>query len=274
MKRSLLICAPLAIALAAACGGSDMATQPPATAALKLASNATRGNILVDGKGATLYWFAKDLPAGGGNAAVSNCTGSASDANSCVHYWPIFYVSNPTLGPGLSAGDFGQIMRADGLPQTTYKGFPLYYFLNDPNPGDVNGETIPDWYVIRNPFYDVIPLHGTSVFLTDGKGRSLYYFLADTVGTPPTSACAGTAGDPTTCVGDWPIFFAGNNPVVPSGLDATKLTSFTRADNLPQSAYNGHPLYYFVNDAVPGDLKGLTFGPGLGFWFTVDPTQN
>lgn len=39
-----------------------------------------------------------------------------------------------------------------------------------------------------------------------------------------------------------------------------------------QAAFDGKPLYYFVDDEVPGDVKGLTFGPGLGYWFAVDPT--
>jgi len=268
------LCAPIALVLAAACGGTSGGTyqQPPASG-LQLTTHGNLGNILVDANGRTLYYFAKDLPAGGGKAATSNCTGSASDGTSCVHFWPIFHAANPTLGTGVNAADIGQITRADGLPQTTYKGFPLYYFLNDPNPGDVNGESIADWFVIRSPFYNVLTLDGGTVRLTDGAGRSLYYFTQDTVGTPPTSACAGTAGDPTTCVGNWPIFFAGANVIVPTGIDPARFSTFTRADNLQQTAFDGHPLYYFAGDVSPGDLMGLTFPPGLGFWFTVDPSQ-
>ncbi len=31
--------------------------------------------------------------------------------------------------------------------------------------------------------------------------------------------------------------------------------------------YNGHLLYYFANDAAPGDTNGV----GLPNWFAVDP---
>ncbi|HZE93176.1 MAG TPA: hypothetical protein VEZ49_00600 [Gemmatimonadales bacterium] len=48
---------------------------------------------------------------------------------------------------------------------------------------------------------------------------------------------------------------------------------FTRTDGKKQSAFDGHPLYYFVDDKVPGDVKGLTFPPGLGHWFNIDPAQ-
>jgi predicted lipoprotein with Yx(FWY)xxD motif len=268
--------AQVALALATACGGSNdgMSQPPPSGSSVKLVATATLGNILVDGSGRTLYYFSQDLPAGGGKSATSNCTGSASDGNSCVHFWPIFYAANPTVGTGLNAADFGQMVRAaDGMPQTTYKGFPLYYFLGDANPGDVHGESIEDWFVIRAPFYNVMTLDGGTDRLTDGAGRTLYTFLADTVGTPPVSACEGTAGDRNTCVGNWPIFYAGTAIVAPTGLDPARFSTFTRADNQKQTAFDGQPLYYFVDDASPGDVKGLTFPPGLGFWFTADPAQ-
>ena len=269
------------LGLLAACSSSDAAnpynpgsgSPPAASASLKLASNAKFGNYLVDGNGRTLYLFALDLPAGGGNPAVSNCTGSPSDTTSCIYLWPIFDAgANPTVA-GINVADVGEITRSsDGMKQTTYKGFPLYYFRPDANPGDVGGEAIPDWFVLRDPFYTVMTLNaGGKHRLTDGAGRSLYFFAQDTVGNPPTSACLGTAGDRTTCVGNWPIFLA-STTVVPSNIPAAKLTVFTRSsDNLQQSAFDGHPLYYFADDKVPGDDLGLTFPPGLGQWFNVDP---
>ena len=270
--------AGLSVAIAACGGGTGSgmnATRPlppPPTPSVKLATAQQFGSYLVDGSGRTLYLFAKDLPAGGGNAAVSNCTGSSTDMTSCVYFWPIFHAANQTV-QGIDANDLGEITRPDGLKQSTYKGWPLYYFVNDPNPGDINGETIADWFVIRSPFYTIISLtdaQGTKR-LVDATGRSLYVFTQDPAGPNPTSACAGTPGDRNTCVGNWPIF-AVSTVIVPSAISAGQLISFTRADQQQQTAFNGHPLYYFVDDQVPGDQKGLTFPPGLGFWFTVDPT--
>src|SRR5215470_11713047 len=276
MTRSNLIrpfLAGLAVALAACGGGAGAGMNgpppppPPPSASVKLASAQPYGNYLVDGAGRTLYLFARDLPAGGGNAAVSNCNGSSADNTSCVYFWPIFHAANNVV-QGLDPNDLGEINRTDGLKQTTYKGWPLYYFVNDPNPGDINGETIADWFVIRSPFYTVMSLtdaQGTKR-LVDASGRSLYVFTQDTAGPSPTSACAGTPGDRTTCIGNWPIF-AVSSVVVPSAIGAGQLTSFTRNDGKQQTAFNGRPLYYFADDQVPGDLKGLTFPPGLGFWF-------
>src|SRR5262249_57254249 len=81
--------AGLSVAIVACGGGtgSGMSVPPPPPAtSVKLASAQPYGSYLVDGSGRTLYLFAKDLPAGGGNAAVANCTGSAADMTSCVHY--------------------------------------------------------------------------------------------------------------------------------------------------------------------------------------------
>jgi predicted lipoprotein with Yx(FWY)xxD motif len=40
-------------------------------------------------------------------------------------------------------------MREDGEKQTSYKGWPLYYFFKDKKPGDVSGEGVNSvWYVI------------------------------------------------------------------------------------------------------------------------------
>ncbi len=252
---------------------------PPPTAGptLKLATNSKVGSYLVDGSGRTLYYFALDLPGTSQQAAVSNCMGSPSDGTSCVAFWPIFHAAN-VMVQGVSASDVGEITRADGLKQTTYKGFPLYYFIGDANAGDIKGDASTGggptavWFVLRQPAYTVLTLTSTTgtTRLTDASGRSLYYFAQDTVGNPPTSACDGVAGDRTTCVGNWPIFLA-TTTVVPTGIDPARFTVFTRADQTQQSAFDGHPLYYFVDDAVPGDVKGLTFPPGLGNWFTIDP---
>src|SRR5262249_27143992 len=96
-----------------------------------------------------------------------------------------------------------------------------------------------------------------------------------TPGSSPTSACNGTDGDRHTCLGNWPVFYAGDTVVAPTGVASSMFTTFTRAsDGKKQTAFNGQPLYYFADDAIPGDVKGLTFSGGLGHWFTVDPTKS
>ena len=249
-------------------GGTDGGTgAPPAGATnIGLASSGTLGNHLVTADGKTLYYFALDLPAAGQQPAVSNCSGS------CLAFWPVFDVGTPTPATGLNASDFGELARSDGTMQTTYKGWPLYLFAGDTNTGATNGDNVNanggPWYVLKQPFYSALVMTktgGPAEYLSDPAGRTLYVFSGDTVGTgttPPVSNCTGT------CLENWPAFLAGGN-VLPTGLDPSKLTTFTRSDGTQQSAFDGHPLYYFVQDAAPGQITGQ----GVENFSTVDPTS-
>lgn len=95
------------------------------------------GNYLADDKGMTLYLFKKDT------ANASACTGP------CVEKWPLYYNDAVVAPLGISKDDFGVISREDGKKQTTYKGMPLYYYVNDKAAGDVNGQGAGNvWYVV------------------------------------------------------------------------------------------------------------------------------
>ena len=177
--------------LAAACGGSDSMGAATSPSTLKLANVGSVGNYLADGNGRALYYFALDLPAGGGNPAVSNCSGM------CVSYWPIFHTASVVV-QGIDMKDVGQMTRADGSQQTTYKGWPLYYYVGDTKPSDITGDAstgggpTPVWFLLRSPFYTVLTLTDGATGATrlaDAAGNSLYTFNLDTVGSPPTSAC-------------------------------------------------------------------------------------
>jgi predicted lipoprotein with Yx(FWY)xxD motif len=237
---------------------------PPAQAgpSVKLSTSATLGKYLTDGDGKALYYFAKDLPATGTTAAVSNCNGQ------CAGAWPAFKMSSATLGDGLSATDFGTLTRGDGSTQTTYKGWPLYHYAADAAAGDTTGDdTGHVWFVLKDPFYATLVMSsatGPAHYLADPAGRTLYQFSKDTTGnggTPPVSACTGG------CASSWPIF-ATTGTALPTSVDPS-LATFQRADNTPQASWKGHPLYYFGGDKIPGDTKGDGVG---GYWSVVDPT--
>ncbi len=97
------------------------------------------GTYLVDDNGMTLYYFAKD------SANKSVCYGD------CAQKWPIFYRENPVV-PSVIANDFGEITRDDGTKQTTFRGYPLYYFFKDEKRGDIMGEGIKGVWFVVNPF--------------------------------------------------------------------------------------------------------------------------
>ncbi len=94
------------------------------------------GKYLVDDRGMTLYFFKKD------ETDKSNCYGE------CAMKWPIFSPNKLVLPSTLKLEDFKFIMRGDGSIQLSYKGHPLYYWINDKSRGDTNGHGVKNvWYV-------------------------------------------------------------------------------------------------------------------------------
>ena len=234
---------------------------------LSLASKADLGKYLVSAGGRTLYYFALDVPASGEHPPVSNC------GSDCLPFWPSFHADAPALGDGLTAADFGEFVRGDGTKQTTFKGWPLYYFAGDTNAGDTKGDDLGEprptdlWFVIKDPFYAALIMTrsgGPVRYLADPTGRALYVLPQDTVGTAttaPISACTDAG-----CLAAWPVFAAGAG-TLPTGLDPAKLTSFTRPDGTKQSAFDGHPLYYFAGDVSSGNPSG----GGVDGFVVADP---
>ncbi len=95
------------------------------------------GSYLADAKGMTLYWFKKDSP------------GKSACAGPCVEKWPIYYRETVAGGEGTKEGDFGTISREDGKKQSTFRGYPLYYWAGDKGQGDTGGQGMNNvWYVI------------------------------------------------------------------------------------------------------------------------------
>lgn len=99
--------------------------------------------ILVNAKGMTLYVFAPD------KKNKSTCYGT------CAKYWPPVLVPKGTTAPASMAGvagTFGVAMRTDGAHQLTYDGAPLYTFLEDKKPGQMNGQGLVAaggyWWVV------------------------------------------------------------------------------------------------------------------------------
>ena len=105
--------------------------------AIKLAEKDGIGKYLTDAEGKTLYWFKMDKP---GNSA---CAGP------CVEKWPLYYRETVAPSEGIPAGEFGTLTRADGKMQSTFRGYPLYYWIVDAKPGETNGQGVKEvWFVI------------------------------------------------------------------------------------------------------------------------------
>ena len=103
------------------------------------------GKLLTDGQGASLYYFMNDAE------GVSSC------ADQCAETWPPLLVEGePTAGQGVAPTLLGTIERADGATQVTYNGLPLYYFAEDQNSGDINGQGVGDSWFLVSPYGEAI----------------------------------------------------------------------------------------------------------------------
>jgi predicted lipoprotein with Yx(FWY)xxD motif len=169
VKDSPLLILLLAAALVLAAGCTQTAPAPPAPAqqATVMAtpvpaaplpdtvrvSASSFGNIIVDGQGRTLYFYANDVQGSG----ASTCT------DFCATTWPPFAAGVVRVSPPLNAADFGSVARADGTKQTSYKGRPLYTYTNDLRPGDINGSGIAGLWNIANVPGTVITTPPTTI---------------------------------------------------------------------------------------------------------------
>jgi predicted lipoprotein with Yx(FWY)xxD motif len=243
------------------------------TNAIQLRSDATHGNILTDVQGKTLYFFSLDH-----KGDTSFCSGGCADA------WPAFYTNELTLDNDLLESDFGVITRDDGSLQTTYKGWPLYYFSNDAEAGQINGDGVGETWFVAKPDYSLIlvsaqlvgssangditnltstyePGDGRTFYITDDRGNTLYRF------TPDSNGQNNFTANDFSNNGVWPIFSVEvtHVPSVLNVADFNTIDVFGR----PQLTYRGWPLYKFQQDTGRGDNFGVGF-PQPGIWPIVN----
>ena len=99
------------------------------------------GTYLTDTNGRTLYVYSLDAK------SYSNCVGE------CLKKWPIYEYDNKTLKDSTDelSRKIQVFKRADnGYQQYNYEGKPLYYSVEDKNPGDTNGNGLDDgkWNIV------------------------------------------------------------------------------------------------------------------------------
>jgi predicted lipoprotein with Yx(FWY)xxD motif len=87
------------------------------------------GKVIANAQGRTLYLFRAD------KGTTSACYGQ------CATYWPPLLTTGKAVAmPGVKATLLGTTKRKDGKLQVTYKGHPLYTFLQDTEAGRTTGE--------------------------------------------------------------------------------------------------------------------------------------
>ena len=249
-----------------------------AVANVKLATSATLGKHLTDANGNTLYFFARDVD------GANTCTSAT-----CNPLWPVYYEANVKVPKALKAEDFATKTTTDGRPQTTYKGWPLYYYAPAASgvftreaPGATGGNGIGSVWHVVNPGYGVVlaskivedkttHVMANRSYLVDANGRTLYFFAKDNNATPAAQATSCTSG----CAAIWPAFYL-SGPTVPSSLKASDFGTITRDANSAgareQLTYKGRPLYYFAADgATRGKVEGHNLDDSGDKWFAAAP---
>jgi len=200
--------------------------------------------------------------------------GDSACAGECINVWP------PLLADAgaIATSPLSITTATNNNQQWAYKGKPLYFFKNDNQAGDINGDEVKDIWHIATQEPAIQRTTGNGRFLSatgqvnvlmsvaasvteftatmlDKDGFNLYVFDND---ANETSNCAGQ------CLVNWPAFLAS-----PEDVAIGDYTIFTRTDGNKQWAYDGKPLYFFKNDTTRGDINGDGV---INLWHLIAPT--
>ena len=98
-----------------------------------MTGDSTKGKVLTDPKGMTLYVFDKD------SDGKSVCNGP------CATNWPPLMAASGAKAEGA----YTIVTRDDGGKQWAYKGKPLYTWIKDTKPGDISGDGVANnsWHI-------------------------------------------------------------------------------------------------------------------------------
>jgi len=197
-----------------------------------LSATSATGDYMTTADGMSLYIYWGDSD---GNNPTQVCGAE------CQLTWPAFFAGdNPAVTPPLDDDDFGSFTNSLGEEQTTFQGWPLYTYVGDSFPTDVNGDGITDatgtWYV-AGAGYETGPTEDCIGSLTGGAPYSWSGVL-----------CAGTYTlNMADSYGDG---WNGNNFVI---TDADGNSLFSATINFGTSASdtftldNNEQLYISVN---------------------------
>lgn len=233
----------------------------------------TIGIVVTGGNRRTAYVF--DLDHRGTHKSA--CTGA------CLRAWkPVTFLGTARThvrAPGITA-PVRSIPAGGHRRQVTLGGWPLYYYVGDSAPGQVNGRgsggvwwpVSPDGSRVKVIPVDLPPgttgtVTGASYTLTTrstslgvivvtGSGMTVYEFANDTPGNA-TSACTAA------CASVWYPVTAGSPPTATGDVTASVGTASDA-----QVELNGLRLYTFSGDHARGDVNG----EAVAGWSAVYPS--
>ncbi|MEO9965432.1 MAG: hypothetical protein ABJF11_06580 [Reichenbachiella sp.] len=270
LNLMLLLAALITIS---ACGDDNEEPAAEAGSMIGLYEDATLGSVLTDANGVTLYVFANDV------------AGSSTCLDGCLDSWPIFYATEAELASGLESDDFGTITHSNGSKQTTYKGWPLYYYAPAGDgeieaAGSTAGEAAGNVWYVAKPNYTIMYANaqlvgsdgknytstyeegeGATAYFVNAEGRTLYIFVSDSKDVNNYTA-SDFSND-----GIWPVY----TKTIDAVASTIDVADFGTIDVFgeTQVTYKGWPLYYYGQDTERGDTKGVSV-PSPGVWPIVN----
>lgn len=251
-------CGNLTLTGAATTPMAPPAPAPAGAITIKRSVHPQVGTYLTDAAGRTLYVFLND------GLRTSTCVGN------CPNAWPP--IAAAVAGEGASANRIATFTRPDGSTQVAYNGWPLYYFRNDPNPGDISGHgrnALGGWWFAVSPYsgprfvqaiVTTTQVPGLGTVLADPSGRPLYLATND---EPNKTNCFGSLAE------RWPPLLTAAPPAAGGAARSDLLGTIRREDGSTQVTYNGWPLYYFNNDVTAGTFAGQGITDGCGAWWVL-----
>lgn len=146
----------LVVALAAL---NAVAQDQPTFATVLVAESEEYGAYLTDDEGMSLYLFVDDVSSLSAEMGLEPMAEgirpeAAQCVDDCLSNWPPLLADD--AGPGEAEEAKGTldaellyVADVDGRQQVVYNGWPLYYFANDTEAGDVNGHGAGDrWFLV------------------------------------------------------------------------------------------------------------------------------
>jgi len=103
---------------------------------------------------------------------------------------------------------------------------------------------------------------GTMLF--DEGNQAIYIWEVERSATPQ---CYGD------CARAWPPVLTDGEPVAAGQVQAGLLGTSPRDDGTTQVTYNGHPLYYYVDEG-PGEVRCHNVATHGGLWWVIQPDGN
>jgi predicted lipoprotein with Yx(FWY)xxD motif len=191
-NRGAVLAVLAAVGVAAAACTSAAATGKTAGAAANSPTvgvgHSSKGAVLVNAAGRTLYAFSADTP----QMIVCGST--------CTPIWPVESVAagtTPTAGPGVT-GTLGTVTRSDGTHQVTYNGLLLYTYAGDSGPDQLNGQGIVEQYGATKGTWSAVTPTSTSAAAAGAAAPAAPAPANPAPAAPTTTAPRPAAPAPTT----------------------------------------------------------------------------